>query len=73
MARGQRHPVVTACVVCLSGLPGSGKTTIAERVSQELRRRVHLVEILDVDAIRSVFHQTGFSRMERDAHVKRAG
>ena len=64
---------MTACVVWLTGLPGSGKTTIAERVSQELRRRGHRVEILDGDAMRSVFPQTGFSRMERDAHVKRAG
>jgi adenylylsulfate kinase len=64
---------VTACVVWLTGLPGSGKTTIAERVSQELRRRGHRVEVLDGDAMRSVFPQTGFSKMERDAHIRRAG
>jgi adenylylsulfate kinase len=64
---------VTACVVWLTGLPGSGKTTIAERVSQELRRRGHRGEVLDGDAMRSVFPQTGFSKMERDAHIRRAG
>ena len=64
---------MTACVVWLTGLPGSGKTTIAERVSQELRRRGHRVEVLDGDAMRRVFPQTGFSKVERDAHVTRAG
>jgi adenylylsulfate kinase len=64
---------MTACVVWLTGLPGSGKTTIAERVSAELRRRGHRVETLDGDAMRSVFPQTGFTKIERDAHIRRAG
>lgn len=64
---------MTACVVWLTGLPGSGKSTIAERVSAELRRRGHRVETLDGDAMRSVFPQTGFSKVERDTHIRRAG
>ena len=64
---------MTACVVWLTGLPGSGKSTLAEWVSAELRRRGQRVETLDGDAIRSVFPNTGFSRMERDAHIRRAG
>ena len=62
-----------AAVVWLTGLSGSGKSTLADWVAGELVRRGHPVERLDGDSMRAVFPNTGFSRTERDAHVKRVG
>ena len=63
---------MTAAVVWFTGLSGSGKSSLADWVAAELRGRGVPVERLDGDAIRRVF-PTGFSRPERDAHVRRAG
>ena len=54
-----------AAVLWFTGLSGSGKTTIATRVHQELARRGTEVEYIDGDALREVFPNTGFSRAER--------
>lgn len=59
-------------VVWLTGLPSSGKSTIAGRLVAELRERGARVEHLDGDAIRELF-PTGFTRAEREAHVRRMG
>ena len=64
---------MTAGVLWFTGLSGSGKSTLAQRVAEELRGRGVPVELLDGDTIRDVFPNTGFSRIERDAHVKRVG
>jgi adenylylsulfate kinase len=60
-------------VVWFTGLSGAGKSTIA----RELHRRVLTagvrVEYLDGDSIRSVFPATGYTRAERDEHVRRVG
>ena len=60
-------------VIWLTGLPGSGKSTIARGVVEALARRGAGVEHLDGDTIREIFPRTGFTREERDAHVKRVG
>ena len=60
-----------APVVWFTGLSGSGKTTIARQVCVGLERLGLRVEYLDGDAIRSVLPNTGFSRVERDAHIRR--
>ena len=60
-------------VLWFTGLSGSGKSTIAKRVIDELRRAGREVEDLDGDAIREIFPQTGFTPAERDAHVRRVG
>lgn len=60
-------------VLWLTGLPGSGKSSVADSVTVELRRRGLRVEQLDGDNIRHMFPATGFTRSERDAHVKRVG
>ncbi|HYC33272.1 MAG TPA: adenylyl-sulfate kinase [Gemmatimonadales bacterium] len=56
-----------------TGLSGSGKSTIAERVYEELRRRGVPVEYIDGDALREVFPKTGFTREEREEHLRRTG
>lgn len=60
-------------VLWFTGLSGSGKSTISEKVYGQLKEQGFKVEHLDGDAVREVFPQTGFSKEERDAHVKRVG
>jgi len=57
-----------------TGLPCSGKSTLAELVAQEVARRGRGVEILDGDVVRT--HLTkglGFSREDRDENIRRIG
>jgi adenylylsulfate kinase len=61
---------MTGKVIWLTGLSGSGKTTIATAIAEELTRRSVPVEVLDGDALRG-FMPTGFSREEREAHARR--
>jgi len=60
-------------VLWFTGLSGSGKSTISERVYARLQEEGYEVEHLDGDAVRDVFPTTGFSKKERDDHVKRVG
>ena len=60
-------------MIWFTGLSGSGKSTVAIHVAEMLRTEGRRVEMLDGDAIRAVFPMTGFTRSERDAHVKRVG
>jgi adenylylsulfate kinase len=60
-------------VLWFTGLSGSGKSTIALKVVEELRRRGDRVEHLDGDTIRNILPEIGFSHAERDAHVRRIG
>ena len=60
-------------VVWFTGLSGAGKSAIAQAVCERLLAAGAKVEYLDGDSIRSVFPQTGYSKAERDAHVKRVG
>ena len=64
---------VAPVVVWLTGFSGSGKSTIADWSTRELAARGFKVERLDGDTIRDIFPNTGFSRFERDAHIKRVG
>jgi adenylyl-sulfate kinase len=59
-------------VVWLTGLPGSGKTTIARKLEPELRKLDIPVEVLDGDEIRQNLSKgLGFSREDRETHLKR--
>ena len=62
-----------AAVLWFTGLSGSGKSTIASRVQQELKRRGVEVEYIDGDALREFFPNTGFTRAEREEHLRRTG
>ena len=63
----------SAKVIWLTGLPSSGKTTLATSLAHTLRQRGAKVEHLDGDAIREVFPQTGFDRTSRHDHICRVG
>lgn len=60
-------------VLWFTGLSGSGKSTVSRWVADQLRTRGLRVEQLDGDSIRHIFPNTGFTRPERDAHIKRVG
>jgi adenylylsulfate kinase len=62
-----------APVLWFTGLSGSGKSTIATQVHTELVRRGTDVEYIDGDALREVFPNTGFTRAEREEHLRRTG
>lgn len=64
---------VEPAVVWFTGLSGSGKSTVADEVARALEARGHHVERLDGDSIRNLFPQTGFTRKERDEHIRRVG
>jgi adenylyl-sulfate kinase len=55
-----------------TGLSGSGKTTIAKLVAQQLRDRGLKVERLDGDIVRqSLTRDLGFSKEDRDKNIER--
>jgi len=60
-------------VLWFTGLSGSGKSTISEKVFEKLNEMNYEVEHLDGDAIREIFPKTGFSREDRNNHIKRVG
>lgn len=69
----RRIPGIAPCVVWFTGLSGSGKSTIAAGVFDALRKKGDNVEHLDGDGVREVFPSTGFSRAERNEHIRRIG
>jgi adenylyl-sulfate kinase len=66
-------PLSSARVIWFTGLSGAGKSTIASALFDELTWRGTPVEYLDGDVIRGLIPGTGFTRPERDAHVKHVG
>lgn len=55
-----------------TGLPCSGKTTIARRIEAQLREAGLRVEVLDGDEIREhLSPKLGFTKEDRDTHIKR--
>ena len=65
--------MISSKVIWLTGLSASGKTTIGEALTDNLKALGHKVEHLDGDLVRKMFPGTGFSREERDKHIKRVG
>lgn len=64
----------TGFTIWLTGLSGSGKSTVAAGLERELRSRGLKVEVLDGDVVRT--HLTkglGFGRADRDENVRRVG
>ncbi|WP_290051593.1 2,3-diaminopropionate biosynthesis protein SbnA [Amycolatopsis solani] len=60
--------------VWLTGLPSSGKSTIARTAAAGLRAAGHRVEVLDGDEFRAKLSAgLGFSREDRDTNVYRVG
>jgi len=60
-------------VYWFTGLSGSGKSTLSENFYSHLKNKGLRVEHLDGDSIRDIFPKTGFSKEERNRHIKRVG
>jgi adenylylsulfate kinase len=59
-------------VVWLTGLPASGKTTVALDLEKELRDRGLRVEVMDGDEVRKgLSRDLGFSKDDREIHAMR--
>jgi adenylylsulfate kinase len=71
--KGYTGTGTAAPVLWFTGLSGSGKSSIASRVDQALVDRGTDVEYIDGDALREVFPNTGFTRAEREEHLRRTG
>lgn len=64
---------ITPFVLWFTGLSGSGKSTLAEAVCKKLKHSGYRIEHLDGDKVRSIFPKTGFSKQERNNHIRRVG
>ncbi|RME24071.1 MAG: adenylyl-sulfate kinase [Deltaproteobacteria bacterium] len=74
--REEREAALNArgCVVWLTGLSGSGKSTIAYRVEQLLLERGKFTYVLDGDNIRHGLNKDlGFSPEDRTENIRRIG
>ena len=60
-------------VLWFSGLSGSGKRRISEKVYEVLQKEGLKLEYLNGETVRKLFPQTGFSREERIIHNERVG
>jgi adenylyl-sulfate kinase len=62
------------CCLWFTGFSGAGKSTIAEIVVADLRRRGRRVELLDGDEVREhLSRDLGFSKADRDENIRRIG
>ncbi|MGW0913857.1 adenylyl-sulfate kinase [Streptomyces sp. NPDC002784] len=69
-----RTPPAPGATVWLTGLPSSGKTTLAQALASRLTREGRRVEVLDGDEIRTFLSAgLGFTREDRDTNVQRIG
>lgn len=70
----EARPRTLGRTVWLTGLPSSGKTTIARALAERLRAEGRAVEVLDGDEARQELTVgLGFSRDDRDENVRRIG
>lgn len=59
-------------VIWITGLSGSGKTTIAEGLEQELHKRGYLTKLLDGDNVRTgINNNLKFSEEDRKENIRR--
>lgn len=66
--------VSTGFTIWLTGMSGSGKSTVTALLEQDLRGRGLRVEVLDGDVVRTNLTQgLGFSREDRDTNIRRIG
>jgi adenylylsulfate kinase len=64
---------IKPAVFWFTGLSGSGKSTLSKAFYEKLVDRGLKVEYLDGDSIRNIFPKTGYSKEERNTHIKRVG
>jgi len=73
-AHSAEKPADRAFTIWLTGLPSSGKSTLAEHLERRFRAVGSKVEVLDADVVRShLSRDLGFSKKDRDENVFRIG
>jgi len=60
-------------VIWFTGLSGSGKSVLADKIYKKIKESGLKCEQLDGDIVRSIFPETGFSEDDRNQHIKRMG
>jgi adenylylsulfate kinase len=66
------YALTSAPVIWLTGMPGSGKTTIAKALYPKLKESGFKVEILDGDVVRKELSpELGFTKQDRELHARR--
>jgi adenylylsulfate kinase len=66
------NTMANAPVIWLTGMPGSGKTTIAKILHPKLKELGLKAEILDGDAVRKELSpELGFTKEDREIHARR--
>ena len=71
---GARFMIHQGATIWLTGLSGSGKSTIANMLAKRLRKAGARVEVLDGDVIRTNLSKgLGFSKEDRDINIRRIG
>ena len=74
MQRGEKENFLNqnACVIWLTGLSGSGKSTIALGLEDILFKKGYFVQVLDGDNIRTgISNNLGFSQEDRQENIRR--
>ncbi len=60
-------------ILWLTGLPASGKTTLAKAICQKLKKLKYKIHCLDGDEVRAVSKEKlGFTKEDRDKNIKLA-
>lgn len=68
----QKYDKKKGTVIWLTGLPGSGKTTIAKRIEKYFLKKKNPVQILDGDSVRkNISKGLGFSKKDREENARR--
>jgi len=61
-------------ILQLTGLSGAGKTTLAQKVKEQLRLQGRSIAVLDGDVLRRTINRDlGFSREDRQENIRRLG
>ena len=61
-------------ILQLTGLPGAGKTTLSQKVKEQLQVEGRSIEVLDGDMLRRTMNRDlGFSKMDRQENIRRLG
>ena len=64
---------MTGLTIWFTGLPSSGKTTIAKEIYNRVKEITNKVEFLDGDSVREYFDNKDFSKEGRNRHIKQIG